>query len=58
MTTEKLITKEKLTEVLNLSIGKIDKMMKYNQIPFYKLGRSVRFDIDEVLERLNRDYKN
>lgn len=58
MTTEKLITKEKLTEVLNLSIGKIDKMMKYNQIPFYKLGRSVRFDIDEVLDRLNRDYKN
>jgi len=44
----KLKTKEEVVEVLNLSIGKIDKMMKLNQIPYYKIDKSVRFDLDEV----------
>lgn len=57
MITKEFITKEKLTEILNLSIGKIDNMMKQKQIPFYKVGKSVRFDVDEVLERLKKDYK-
>ena len=48
MITKEFITKEKLTEILNLSIGKIDNMMKQKQIPFYKVGKSVRFDVDEV----------
>lgn len=53
-----LVTKETVKETLNLSIGKIDKMMKSNQIPFYKIGKSVRFNIDEVMEQFKSEYKN
>lgn len=52
-----LKTKEDIKETLNLSIGKIDKMMKMNEIPYYKIGKSVRFDLDDVLERIKNDYE-
>ena len=47
-----LITKEGVKNRLNISLGKIDKMMRMNEIPYYKIGKSVRFDIDE---RVNPD---
>lgn len=52
-----LITKEGVKDRLNISLGKIDKMMRMNEIPYYKIGKSVRFDIDEVLEKIKKDYE-
>jgi len=56
MTTE-LVNKERVRESLNLSMGKIDKMMKLNQIPYYKIGKSVRFNMEEVFNKLKSDYE-
>ena len=36
---EKLITKKELSEKLNVSIGKIDLLLKKKQIPYYKMDR-------------------
>lgn len=56
MTTE-LVTKERVKNTLNLSMGKIDKMMRLNEIPYYKIGKSVRFNMEEVLERFKNEYE-
>ena len=52
-----LVTKERVKNTLNLSMGKIDKMMRLNEIPYYKIGKSVRFNMDEVLERFKNEYE-
>jgi excisionase family DNA binding protein len=44
----RLRNKKELSQYLNCSIGSIDKMMKENKIRYIKIGKLVRFDIDEV----------
>ena len=43
-----LFTKNDLKEYLNISVGKIDLMMKNNEIDYFKIGKSVRFDKNSV----------
>ena len=52
-----LVTKEEVKNTLNLSMGKIDKMMRLNEIPYYKIGKSVRFNMDEVIKRFKSKYE-
>lgn len=47
-----LLTRHQLAERLNFSIGKIDLMVKAGEIPFFKIGRSVRFSWSKVMEAL------
>jgi excisionase family DNA binding protein len=43
-----LLNKNDLKEYLNVSVGKIDLMMKNNEIDYFKIGKSVRFDKNSV----------
>jgi excisionase family DNA binding protein len=43
-----LLNKNDLKEYLNISVGKIDLMMKNNEIDYFKIGKSVRFDKNSV----------
>tara|TARA_B100000780_G_C21094123_1_gene441130 strand:+ start:1154 stop:1330 length:177 start_codon:yes stop_codon:yes gene_type:complete len=43
-----LLSKNDLKEYLSCSIGKIDLMIKNNEIDYFKIGKSVRFDKNSV----------
>jgi excisionase family DNA binding protein len=49
---KQLLTKNQLKVVLNISLGKLNTMMRNNEIPYYKIGRCVRFDILKVTDQL------
>ena len=49
-----LLTKNDLKEYLSCSIGKIDLMMKDKEIEYFKIGKSVRFDKNNVDKFLNK----
>lgn len=51
---EKLITKKELSERLNISIGKVDLLIKKKQIPYYKMDRLVRFDYCKVIGEMEK----
>lgn len=46
---EKLLTKEDVADYLNVSVKKIDRLVFMEEIPFYKIGRNVRFSKARVL---------
>ena len=50
---ESLVSKKEIMELLNISKGKLDSMIKNKEIPFYKNDRVIRFDKDKVLESLS-----
>ena len=43
-----LTDKKGLSNHLNISVGKIDNLMKTKQIDYYKIGKNVRFNLNEV----------
>ena len=45
---KKWLNKNELKEYVGFSIGKIDSMMKNNEISYSKVGKNVRFDKNEV----------
>lgn len=47
----KMLTKKELAAKLKLSIPTIDRLMKKG-MPFFKIGKSVRFEEEEVLKWL------
>ena len=49
---EKFVTAEELAEHLSVSVHAIRLWRKQEKIPYYKLGRSLRFRVSEVLARL------
>ena len=49
---QNLITKNDLLKYLNISMGKLNKMIQNNEIPFIKSDKIYRFDIEEVLNKL------
>lgn len=49
-----LVTKEQLLEKLNVSKGKLDSMIKNEQIPFIRMGKVIRFDEKDVVEYLKK----
>lgn len=46
-------TADELAQVLQLSTGFIYKLARQKRIPFIRIGRSIRFDIDEVKKTLS-----
>ena len=44
----KLLSKRDLCDMLDFSLGSINNMIKHNKISYYKIGKSVRFDYEEV----------
>lgn len=50
---ENLIGKKQLAQKLSLSVAMIDKLMAKG-LPYYKLGRSVRFSFVDVMDFLQK----
>lgn len=48
-----LLRKRELAEKLAISKRTLDVWMQQGRIPFLKVGRSVRFRLPDVLEKLN-----
>jgi excisionase family DNA binding protein len=53
----KLFKKKELCEIMGVSIGKIDFLMKENKIGYLKIGKNVRFREDDLDKYLNKNYK-
>jgi excisionase family DNA binding protein len=51
---ENFLTKNALAEALSVSTSFIDKLMSKGGLPYYKLGRAVRFRLSEVASFLDR----
>lgn len=51
--TEKLLTKTEIAKFLSVSIKMIDRKVMLNEIPFFKIGRLVRFDKKKVVDWMN-----
>ena len=50
---DRLLRKPELAEKLSISKRTLDVWMKRGRIPFLKVGKSVRFRLGDVLEKLN-----
>jgi excisionase family DNA binding protein len=48
-----LLRKRELAEKLAISKRTLDVWMKAGRVPFLKVGRSVRFRLPDVLQKLN-----
>ena len=48
----RLITKNELSERLNISTSKINKMIKNKELEYLKIGKSVRFNLNCVEENI------
>tara|TARA_Y100000361_G_C11106236_1_gene314972 strand:+ start:228 stop:407 length:180 start_codon:yes stop_codon:yes gene_type:complete len=46
------MSKSELKDYLGFSMGKIENMMKSNQIPYYKIGKNVKFKKELVEQQL------
>lgn len=53
----KLINKKELCELMGISIGKLDGLIKDNKIRYLKIGKNVRFRDIDIKSYLNRNYK-
>ena len=51
---KKWLNKNELKEYVGFSIGKIDSMMRNNEISYSKVGKSVRFDKNSIDKFLNK----
>ncbi len=47
-----LATRTELAEVLGVGPGMVDALVRTGRIPGYRVGKSVRFNVAEVLQRL------
>ena len=43
-----MLNKKELSNYLGFSVGKIDNLIKHNKIGYYKIGKNVRFNVNEV----------
>ena len=50
---QKLLTKRDIAHELQLGMRTIDVWMKAGRLPFLKIGKTVRFRLADVLEKLN-----
>ena len=48
----KLLSKKEVTTYLDVSLGMVDKLMK-EDLPYIKLGKSVRFRMNDIENYLN-----
>lgn len=48
----RLITKNELSERLSISTSKINKMIKNKELDYLKIGKSVRFNLNNVEDNI------
>ena len=53
MMNRELLSKREVCEILRISIGSLDRMMKKKEINYIKFERSVRFEVNEIDRLLN-----
>lgn len=53
----KLIKKKELCEIMGMSMGKVDNLIKNNKIRYLKLGKNVRFREIDIKNYLDKNYK-
>tara|TARA_R110001583_G_scaffold69324_1_gene196608 strand:+ start:741 stop:899 length:159 start_codon:yes stop_codon:yes gene_type:complete len=46
------MSKSELRDYLGFSMGKIETMMKSNELPYYKVGKNVKFKKELVEEQM------
>ena len=49
-----LLSKRGLAPRLQISVRTVDEWIRKGRIPFLKIGKSVRFRLTDVLEKLNQ----
>lgn len=54
---KRYLSKQGLSEYLGISMGKVDIMMNDN-LKYVKFGRNVRFDLEDVMEYMNKNKKH
>ena len=52
--THGLLSRKEMARYLSISERKLSTMMTNREIPFIKIGRSVRFNLGDVLDALQR----
>nr|WP_314865668.1 helix-turn-helix domain-containing protein [uncultured Flavobacterium sp.] len=52
----KLLNKKELCVLMGVSIGKIDTLIRKNQIKYLKIGKNVRFKENDIRTYLNKNY--
>jgi len=52
----RLVDKKELLEKLNISKGKLDNMIRNNEIDYIRMGKVIRFDEDSVLKSIKNEY--
>lgn len=50
----RLLTRHELSGVIGVSVPKLDRMLKNDELPIIRAGRKVLFDPDEVISHLAR----
>jgi excisionase family DNA binding protein len=53
--TEQLVTAAELAEYLGLKPGTVLDQWERGELPGHKIGRAVRFDLDEILRLTRRE---
>lgn len=48
----RLVDKKEIIEKLNISKGKLDNMIRNNEIDYIRMGKVIRFDEDSVLKSI------
>lgn len=55
MGNNRLLNKKDVCEILNISRGSLDRLMRGNDIKYVKFERSVRFKEEDVFELINKN---
>jgi hypothetical protein len=50
---EKLLNKKGVCDLLNISLGKLDLMIKNKEIKYLKLNKMVRFRLNDIFELID-----
>lgn len=48
-----LLNKKELSEMLKVSMRTVDNLMVKNEIPYIKVGGSVRFDMKDIIKYID-----
>lgn len=53
---KKLISRRKLAVELKCHVSTVDRLKRGRAIPFVRKGRLIRFDLDDVVDALKRNF--
>lgn len=50
-----VVDPERLATALGISVRSVYRMVHANELPHYRVGRQIRFDLDEVFQQTRRE---